>query len=173
MNKYGSTQIQKIVKITKMQAVHWAQTGAVIPYQDARGRSARRKFNDINKIEFGICRELNRLGIPPHVMADTTAWLRSDDSVLAYKQEDTGEYVDWSEDLDPKKIIYERLSVWRFIELFPKTRNTLLVIHYGKDSSINYGLFSLETFKRYYELAKFQTILVINIRALIEELGGI
>jgi DNA-binding transcriptional MerR regulator len=76
MKTYGSTDIQKIVGITKMQVVHWTQTGAVIPFKDARGRGGRRRYSEQNKIEFGICRELNGFGIPPHIMATFLDFLR-------------------------------------------------------------------------------------------------
>ena len=57
---YSSSEIQRIAKITKMQAIHWTQTGIITPLEDAHGRGSRRVYSWENLIEMMICRELNR-----------------------------------------------------------------------------------------------------------------
>lgn len=76
MKTYGSTEVQKLAKISKMQAIHWTQVGAVIPLEDAKGRGSRRVYSWQNLIEMMICRELNRLTIETHVMVLVLHMLR-------------------------------------------------------------------------------------------------
>jgi hypothetical protein len=65
---YSSSEIQRIAKITKMQAIHWTQTGIITPLEDAHGRGSRRVYSWENLIEMMICRELNRFGAERSVM---------------------------------------------------------------------------------------------------------
>jgi hypothetical protein len=60
---YSSSEIQRIAKITKMQAIHWTQTGVITPLQDAHGRGSKRVYSWVNLIEMMICRELNRYNV--------------------------------------------------------------------------------------------------------------
>ncbi len=76
MRTYGSGEIQKIAGITKIQAVQWAQQGAVKPMQDIRGRGGRRVYSQQNLIEFMICRELNRFTIETRLMVLILEFLR-------------------------------------------------------------------------------------------------
>lgn len=73
---YRSTDIQKIAMVTKMQLVHWTQTGAIIPLEDARGRGSRRVYNRQNLMEALICRELSKFSIETHVMHEVLSMLR-------------------------------------------------------------------------------------------------
>lgn len=73
---WGSGEIQSLAKITKMQLIHWTQTGVIIPYKDAKGRGARRRYDCQNLIEALICRELNRLRMETHIMKEILTWLR-------------------------------------------------------------------------------------------------
>lgn len=66
---YSSSEIQRIAKITKMQAIHWTQTGVITPLQDAHGRGSRRVYSWGNLIEMMICRELNRYKVERGIMA--------------------------------------------------------------------------------------------------------
>jgi hypothetical protein len=65
---YSSSEIQRIAKITKMQAIHWTQTGVITPLQDAQGRGSRRVYSWGNLIEMMICRELNRYNVERSLM---------------------------------------------------------------------------------------------------------
>lgn len=67
---YSSSEIQRIAKITKMQAIHWTQTGVITPLQDAQGRGSRRVYSWENLIEMMICRELNRYNVERSLMKD-------------------------------------------------------------------------------------------------------
>lgn len=67
---YSSSEIQRIAKITKMQAIHWTQTGVITPLQDAQGRGSRRVYSWGNLIEMMICRELNRYNVERSLMKD-------------------------------------------------------------------------------------------------------
>jgi hypothetical protein len=67
---YSSSEIQRIAKITKMQAIHWTQTGVITPLQDAQGRGSRRVYSWGNLIEMMICRELNRYKVERGIMAN-------------------------------------------------------------------------------------------------------
>jgi len=65
---YSSSEIQRIAKITKMQAIHWTQTEIITPFEDARGRGSRRVYSWENLIEMMVCRELNRYNIERFLM---------------------------------------------------------------------------------------------------------
>ena len=67
---YSSSEIQRIAKITKMQAIHWTQTGIIVPLQDAQGRGSRRVYSWENLIEMMICRELNRYNVERSIMRE-------------------------------------------------------------------------------------------------------
>ena len=67
---YSSSEIQRIAKITKIQAIHWTQTGVINPLQDAQGRGSRRVYSWGNLIEMMICRELNRYNVERVLMKD-------------------------------------------------------------------------------------------------------
>jgi hypothetical protein len=42
--EYGSTEIQRIAIVSKIQLIHWTQVGAIKPLVDARGRGSRRIY---------------------------------------------------------------------------------------------------------------------------------
>lgn len=86
MKIYTSKEIQALAKIGKMQVLHWVQTGAVVPFEDARGRGGRRKFSQQNLIEFMICRELNRFSIETRVMKSVLDHLRKEEYVSFWKE---------------------------------------------------------------------------------------
>lgn len=65
---YSSSEIQRIAKITKMQAIHWTQTGVITPLQDAKGRGSRRIYSWQNLIELMVCRELNKYNVERSLM---------------------------------------------------------------------------------------------------------
>lgn len=73
---YRSTDIQKIAKVTKMQLVHWSQTGAIVPLEDARGRGSRRLYSRQNLMEALICRELSKFSMETYVMHEVLSMLR-------------------------------------------------------------------------------------------------
>ena len=76
MKTFGSKEVQAIARIDKMQVLHWVQTGAVVPFEDARGRGGRRRFSQQNLVEFVICRELNGFSIETRVMKAVLDYLR-------------------------------------------------------------------------------------------------
>jgi DNA-binding transcriptional MerR regulator len=61
---YQSREVQRMAKVSRIQLIHWTETGAIIPAQDAQGRGGRRIYSHSNLIETIICRELNRYSIP-------------------------------------------------------------------------------------------------------------
>lgn len=65
---YSSSDIQKIAKITKIQAIHWTQTEIITPLKNARGRGSRRLYSWGNIIEMMVCRELNKYNIERFLM---------------------------------------------------------------------------------------------------------
>jgi len=75
---FSSSEIQKIAKITKMQAIHWTQTGIITPLEDARGRGSRRLYSWKNLIEIMICRELNSLSVERSIMELVITQLNSE-----------------------------------------------------------------------------------------------
>lgn len=56
---YSSKEVQKKADISKIQLIHWSQSGVIIPADDARGRGNRRKYSFQNLVEASICKELN------------------------------------------------------------------------------------------------------------------
>ena len=56
---YSSKEVQKKADVSKIQLIHWSQSGVIIPADDARGRGNRRKYSFQNLVEASICKELN------------------------------------------------------------------------------------------------------------------
>ena len=47
---YSSKEVQKKADISKIQLIHWSQSGVIIPADDARGRGSRRKYSFQNLV---------------------------------------------------------------------------------------------------------------------------
>jgi hypothetical protein len=105
---YSSSEIQRIAKITKMQAIHWTQTGIITPLEDAEGRGSKRVYSWGNLIEMMICRELNRYKIERPVMKSAIRLLNTPANI----------------DEPPPR--YE--SYWQFFKQNPDTEISFLVI---------------------------------------------
>lgn len=108
---YSSSEIQRIAKITKMQAIHWTQTGIITPLQDAHGRGSRRVYSWSNLIEMMICRDLNKYSIEKGVLGHVIR-LMGEKSLFPTK---TGDMIGYD-------------SYWDFYNQNPKTNLVLLVI---------------------------------------------
>jgi uncharacterized protein YdcH (DUF465 family) len=74
--KYQSKDIQAIAKVSKISLINWTQQGAIIPFEDARGRGKVRLYDYQNLIEAMICRELNKLSIGIRYQLELLDWLR-------------------------------------------------------------------------------------------------
>lgn len=104
---YGSAEIQRIAKISKMQAIHWTQTGVVKPLEDAQGRGSKRVYSWENLIEMMICRELNYFKIERRLMAIVVDRLNQ-----PFKETD---------------------SYWQYLRQNPKTEALYLLVSIGKE----------------------------------------
>jgi len=166
---YGSGEIQRIAKISRIQAVHWTEQGAVIPAQDARGRGKRRVYDWQNLIEFMICRELNRFTIETHIMTAVLIFLRKafelDYRVYIPREEYQG------------YDIVERGSYWSFLKREPDTDVTVLyafpTVYHGKECWAS-GVLNSDTFGMAAITANtdYASIIGIDIRKLIAEADG-
>jgi len=76
MRMYESKDIQNFAGVSKIQLIHWTQTGAIEPYKVDRRRGGKRIYSQQNLIETIICRELNRLCVETKVMKALLNWLR-------------------------------------------------------------------------------------------------
>ena len=114
--KYGSTEIQRLTGLSKMQVVHLTQTGVVEPFQDARGRGRRRVYSWENLIEFLICREGIKLRVENRVLGVLLHMLRLK---KGYAFLLGNEY-------SPLKM--RDLSFWELIKHEPEARNLYLVL---------------------------------------------
>ena len=112
---YSSSEIQRIAMITKMQAIHWTQTGVITPLQDARGRGSRRVYSWENLIEMMICRELSKYGVEKWVMNHIIHGMNKPTIFPGQTGEETS---------------YD--SYWDFFKQNPKTDIVYLVITYLK-----------------------------------------
>lgn len=154
MTTYGSTEIQRLAKISKMQAIHWTQIGAVIPFRDAKGRGSRRMYSWQNLIEMLICRELNKFTVETRVMVGILEYLR--DSCIRTQK--------------------GMVSFWELLQKEPETDRvflSLIAVTAGGGSPLRggYGVSTYEELKA--GLKKNQaSALIINVRGLIDEVGG-
>lgn len=123
---YSSSEIQRIAKITKMQAIHWTQTGIIVPLQDAQGRGSRRVYSWENLIEMMICRELNKYGVEKWVMEQITH-LMNEPALFSTQTGETAPYDNY----------------WAFFKQNLKTDFVCLVITYLKVSEIRLGFGSI------------------------------
>jgi len=168
MKTYGSTELQRLAKVSKMQAIHWTQVGAVIPYQDAKGRGSRRVYSWQNLIEMMICRELNRFTIETHVMVIVLLYLRN------YYAPDQAVYLPNVPPPPGAQISFDLImkgarSFWDMLEDEPNTDHVYLYVHPSEkpDSRWAAGVWDRKTVARVLEI--MQSIIVINIRELIKE----
>lgn len=134
MKTYGSTEIQKGLGITKSQAIHWTQIGAVIPHQDSQGRGGRRRYSLQNVIEFALCRELSLFGIPTYVMVNALEYLRA--PIFGPEATTPTHHAKRSDVPTPVKDVYleiaanqkNRITFWEYLEGHKEGRETLLLI---------------------------------------------
>lgn len=148
MRTCSISEIQKILHVTKMQVMHWTQTGAVRPFKNDRGRGKRRLYDEQNLAELAICRELNRLLVPPTVMKDLLGMLREPRCLVKQKEDETVIFLGFNDgrpEFDGQMGLLrkcpsncERMSYWQFLKLMPETGFTYFVFQYmGKNFHIS------------------------------------
>ena len=164
---YGSGEIQQIAKITRIQAVHWTEQAAVIPFKDAKGRGGRRVYSWQNLIEFMICRELNRFSIETYIMTAILTWLR-----VSF-QDSTRAYIPKGKDYNFPQIG----SYWDFLKNNPKTDKKILYVFpefkYDHDNWC-VGVTNWEEFGMASDAINtdYASILGVNIRKFIEAVNS-
>ena len=145
--KYSSSDIQRIAKITKTQAIHWTQTGIITPLQDAHGRGSRRVYSWKNLIEMMICRELNKYNIGRSLMKDIMDMIN-----------EPGDGASWP--IPIKKSVY--LSYWDYLAANLRSGQHYLIIVGGR--------FEIVKKRRLMSVSANRTsCVIINIAALIDE----
>ena len=155
METYGSGEVQKRAKVTKMQLIHWTQLGAILPLKDARGRGGRRIYSFQNIVEAMICRELNSFTIETHIMVRILDYLRAKNFI------------------EPSMPKGGLCTFWGMVKKAPKTKRVFLIIQRRQDytekgkSIIDYGLMDSQTIKN--GLKFITSFLVINLRSLMDE----
>ncbi len=171
MKTYGSTEVQKLARISKMQAIHWTQVGAVTPLEDARGRGSRRVYSWQNLIEMMICRELNRFTIETHVMVSILQWLRNhytpETKVHLPEEAPKGKF-----SIRPENIFRDARPYWDMLLEDPQTDYVYLYVHHLDKPGMKWaaGVEKWEYVASLLEAKK--SVVVVNIRKLIEEVEG-
>lgn len=169
MKTYGSTEVQRLVKISKMQAIHWTQVGAVIPLEDARGRGSRRVYSWQNLVEMMICRELNRLTIETHVMVIILQWLRKyyTPGIKIYLPDKVPK---GKISIRPENRYKDERPYWDMLLENPETDCAYLYVHHLDKPGMKWaaGVENREYVGGLLETKK--SVVVVNIRKLIEEI---
>jgi DNA-binding transcriptional MerR regulator len=158
MRTYRTMEIQELTGVPKDQIVYWARTNVFEPYEDVRGRGKSRQYSWENLIEIMICRELNRVGIGPELMAKILSHLRNEEFLY---------YVNVSENETG------RCSFWQHLKRKPETKLAFLTLNYEAESAeASYRVCDRHILsKQFVEVGEFKTLVAINIQALIEEVG--
>lgn len=147
---YSSSEIQRIAKISKTQAIHWTQTGVITPLQDAHGRGSRRVYSWSNLVEIMICRELNKYNIGRSLMQSIISRInKPGDRVTRFIPIKTG----------------VSSSYWDYLNKYPKTDQVYLVI---KEDSPN-GFEIVMKRNLMSVTADRPSCVIVNIAALIAE----
>jgi len=185
---YRSKDIQTIARITKIQLIHWSQTGAIIPYEDKRGRGNRRAYNWQNLIEASICRELNKFTIETHLMRYILDWLRGPAVIISDLESDKTlsfwEYIETESNpafvyllisgknlkIDRSELtsISQRKQVKSFSEVTDKQFIKVLTDPYGEGPII--GVVGKKDISHYVTL--FPSTIIVNLKKIIKEISG-
>ena len=144
---YGSTEIQKLTGLSKMQVIHLTQTRVIQPFRDARGRGRRRVYNWQNLVEYMICRELYKIDMSPFRMLGIIESLN-----LPAIKKGSG-----------------FISFWEMYENDPELKLKFFVIHFDKKDGENYAFADTQTMGKVLKKGDFDSFTLINLQRLIEE----
>jgi hypothetical protein len=148
--------------------VRWCEARAIIPLKNAKGRGARRTFSQQNLCEAVIARDLSGHGMPVFAIRDVLSFLR--EPLHPLLNEKLRKKI---KDNDSLQKAFEKAkeSAWEILMYRPYTARKLLTVSFARKELDAISLQSKKTIGMYLETVK--TTIVVNLKDVIEEAGGI
>jgi len=91
MERFKSREIERMAGVSKIQLVHWINSGAITPLLDDRRRGGVRFFSRENLFEVIICKRLNEWRLPVHTIAEISQHVIASNFFAYFKKKSTAE----------------------------------------------------------------------------------